>query len=66
MFGEGCGGVGGGDWTKCWTRVVAEVAGECTSIVDKAGARAEYNQVLFANFSPRKKNGFRLKISTLL
>ena len=59
--GWGCGGcVGGsglgvgGDWTKCWTRVVAELAGECTSIVDKAGARAEYCQILFANFFPRK------------
>ena len=59
--GGGAGGVSGlgvgEDWTKCWTRVVAELAGECTSIVDKAGARAEYCQILFffANFLPRQK-----------
>ena len=54
---RGVGGVGGvgGVRTKCWTRVVAELAGECTSIVDKAGARVEYCQILFANFSPGKK-----------
>ena len=48
VWGGGGSGPGvGGDWTKCWTRVVAELAGECTSIVDKAGARAEYCQILF-------------------